>query len=190
MAKIGWTNKIDRVLGKQTHCKEKHDFEGVREADVSLCRLLKDARSTGDIGIMTLLEGTILEEEREHFSTGQIEQQKRLGHALDAVNAIETCLDHISSPEKYKILAESYILPSEKINGVPYDSARKGFKHLEKHLKTMSSMPVDGRETLTGIINNRRENNREMERLYTKHQREIMGQESEVKKDRSKGIER
>ena len=184
MAKDGLIENIRKNLGKR---REANTHKQTDEVDRRLIRNFKDIEATRDVGLTLNAFGTVLRDtERHHINNAEIKSSN--ANALRELAGAEETLATVYSPETYDCVARAHMTPKTTIKDRPKDHVRQ---FITSHMaRVRNECKVVSSDARVGLLNAQLSCLRTAEKEYEKLQDKAMGREPEVKKGKSRGIER
>ncbi len=151
------------------------DFVMVFKIQTSQAKLLENIRKTNDINLILGAEKSINSFYLEFYGNSQ-SMVASLNDTMEEILATEILIKILQDdPNDYWQINRSYTLAKNRINGLPKDEARQFFKGQAKRLFNMDKVHLG--DTQKKIIEVRRNNIRELERVYEKMQYNALNKE-------------
>ena len=122
--------KDNLVEERTTYCdfmEQGSPISGLHEAQRGLVQALQNVGASEDLETILLAENLILKYVKEHYADTPI-MIESLDLALNEIEAALELVSKVQDPEAYRAISDSYILPKNRIGGLPKDEARQFFK--------------------------------------------------------------
>ena len=184
MAKDGLIENIRDNLSARRETNTHKQMDGV---DRKLIKNFKDIKATKDIGLILEVEKTVLRDISDNYLFGE-EIIASNSKALDDIVLAQATLEKVYDAETYQCVAEEHQSKDKSIEGRPKDQTRMFIKSHKARLK--NEMKSVNTHSYLGYLNARHDCIRVAEKEYIKLQDKAMGREPEVRKSKSRGIER
>ena len=184
MVKDGLIENIHRNLRRR---RETNTHKQTDEVDRKLIRNFKSIEATRDVGLALDAFGTLLDDTKKYHINDK-EMEHSTDNAILQLEGAKITLATVYSPSTYKCVAEAHITPQRMIRGRPKDQVRN---FLTSHIaRVRNECKVISSDARKGLLNAQLSCLRMAEKEYERLQDKAMGREPEVKKGKSRGIER
>ena len=130
--------------------------------------IFKQAAEEGDIGAMVAVERAFNQAEYEQFADSP-DMRNSLRQGIRDLEIIETYLNYVKDPARYKRINETYMREKNRRGDLPYDEARQCLRSHAARLKNLDTSRMDKPER--DILEQRRKNMKIAEDVYIAKQK-------------------
>lgn len=156
-------------------------LRGTRER---ITRHLGQIGKSGDLDLIVATEKAILQNDLDRYANSPA-MKTSLTTALTELATTERHIAIVDDPAAYRLVDESHSLPKNRKGGLPRDEARQFFASHAARLLNQDKSRLDPEEKR--IIDLRKQNMRNAEKLYATRQGKTLGIDPERSRGRNKG---
>lgn len=149
-----------------------------------MARHLGQIGKSGDLDLIVATEKAILQNDLDRYANSAA-MKTSLTTALTELATTERHIAIVDDPAAYRLVDESHSLPKNRKGGLPRDEARQFFASHAARLLNQDKSRLDPEEKR--IIDLRKQNMRNAEKLYATRQGKTLGIDPERSKGRNKG---